>query len=366
MTPARRSFVTIEQLVDALASNIEGVIDAIGLRGERQGHEFVAFNPLRADNNLGSFRIELTGPKAGVWADFAINDKRAKGDALNLVAYILFNSNVAEACKWAKVYLGIEDGDVSKLKTRRGDAGKKKARQLESSKAKSAFKMWLSGQASLRDTPAAAYLLGRGLDLARLGRQPGALRYHPALKCVEDGKAYPALLAAITGASGKIVAVHRTYLQVQGTDRSGRLSVDKAALKSPRKVLGRYMCGAIYVWRGVVIDEETGEVKPGVPIRQTPPGSEIAITEGIEDALTFALARPETRVWAAVSVSNMANILLPAQIGTVFLCLDNDGDNEKAVALQERAIRHYLEMGKTVKIVRSSVGKDLNDRLRAG
>ncbi len=361
----RRQFVTIEQLVDGLAGNIEGVIDAIGLRGERQGHEFVAFNPLRADNNLGSFRIELTGAKAGVWADFALNDKAAKGDALNLVAYILFAGNVAEACKWARVYLGIDDGDLSKVKTRRGAAGKKKARQLESNKSRTAFNLWLDGQASLRDTPAAAYLRGRGIDLARLGRQPGALRYHPKLKCVEDGNVYPAMLAAITGASGKIVAVHRTWLQV-GTDAAGRLVADKAPLQSPRKVLGRYKGGAIYVARGAVIDAETGEVKPGVPIAKAPPNSTLAITEGIEDALTFALAQPSIRVWAAVSVANMASLALPDAIGTVILCLDNDGDNEQAAAQQDRAIAHYLDMGKDVKIVRASVGKDLNDRLRAG
>jgi hypothetical protein len=34
----------------------------------------------------------------------------------------------------------------------------------------------------------------------------------------------------------------------------------------------------------------------------------VGITEGIEDALTMAIAGPEARVWAATSLSNLANV----------------------------------------------------------
>jgi len=51
--------------------------------GRKEGHEYVALNPTRADHNLGSFRINL---RTGVWADFATGDRG--GDAISYYAYI--------------------------------------------------------------------------------------------------------------------------------------------------------------------------------------------------------------------------------------------------------------------------------------
>jgi hypothetical protein len=52
--------------------------------GRIDGREFVALNPRRNDNRLGSFKIRLSGPRAGSWADFATSDKG--GDPVSLVA----------------------------------------------------------------------------------------------------------------------------------------------------------------------------------------------------------------------------------------------------------------------------------------
>lgn len=53
------------------------------LNGKQQGTEFVAYNPTRHDNRLGSFKINL---ETGQWADFASNDKG--GDLISLYAYL--------------------------------------------------------------------------------------------------------------------------------------------------------------------------------------------------------------------------------------------------------------------------------------
>jgi hypothetical protein len=50
--------------------------------GKREGQEYVAFNPRRADRHLGSFRINM---RTGKWADFATGDRG--GDLISLVAY---------------------------------------------------------------------------------------------------------------------------------------------------------------------------------------------------------------------------------------------------------------------------------------
>lgn len=51
--------------------------------GRRQGREWVALNPTRADRHAGSFRINLDN---GRWADFATPERG--GDPISLYAYL--------------------------------------------------------------------------------------------------------------------------------------------------------------------------------------------------------------------------------------------------------------------------------------
>jgi hypothetical protein len=51
--------------------------------GRREGNEWVALNPRRADQSLGSFKVNL---KTGLWADFATGN--TGGDAVSLLAYL--------------------------------------------------------------------------------------------------------------------------------------------------------------------------------------------------------------------------------------------------------------------------------------
>jgi hypothetical protein len=46
--------------------------------GKIDGLEFVALNPRRNDNRLGSFKVRLSGARAGSWADFATGDRVAR------------------------------------------------------------------------------------------------------------------------------------------------------------------------------------------------------------------------------------------------------------------------------------------------
>lgn len=52
-------------------------------QGRKEGREYVALNPTRADRHLGSFRINLI---SGMWADFATSDRG--GDPISYYAYI--------------------------------------------------------------------------------------------------------------------------------------------------------------------------------------------------------------------------------------------------------------------------------------
>ncbi len=70
--------------------------------GKREGHEYVALNPNRADSTSGSFKINLT---TGAWSDFAIDDVRG-GDLVALVAYLEGLSQL-EGAKRLGAFLGI-------------------------------------------------------------------------------------------------------------------------------------------------------------------------------------------------------------------------------------------------------------------
>jgi hypothetical protein len=69
--------------------------------GKRQGREFVAKNPTRADGNPGSFSINMV---SGKWSDFAA-DARG-GDPISLAAY-LFGLSQIDAARRVADMLGI-------------------------------------------------------------------------------------------------------------------------------------------------------------------------------------------------------------------------------------------------------------------
>lgn len=66
-------------------------------QGRKEGREYVALNPTRADSRLGSFRINLS---SGMWADFATGDRG--GDAISFYAYIKGLSQIDAAREMAK------------------------------------------------------------------------------------------------------------------------------------------------------------------------------------------------------------------------------------------------------------------------
>ncbi|WP_016955805.1 DUF927 domain-containing protein [Catenovulum agarivorans] len=86
---------------DTALARAEQVSAHFAPNGNRQGHEWIALNPTRADNKKGSFSINLN---TGVWSDFSTNDKGA--DFIDLVAYVE-NIGKGAACKRLADFLGI-------------------------------------------------------------------------------------------------------------------------------------------------------------------------------------------------------------------------------------------------------------------
>jgi hypothetical protein len=296
-----------------------------------------------------SLAINLAGSKAGVWHDFATGEA---GDALDLVAGVLFRGDRRAAMHWAAGWLGTaEHGapDRGVPPIRRPLPAMAPATEADEDvkRRRRALALFLEAQ-PLAGTPAAAYLAARGLHVQDLSHSPRALRFHPACFCAEIAEPMPAMLAAIVTAAGRHLGTHRTWL-ARAEDGLWR----KAPLRDPKKTYGGYRGGFIPLARGA----------SGQPIRRAPRGDAVAIAEGIETALSVALACPELRVIASVALPNMARIALPPAIGRVILCADADRDNAAAAALLDAAARRFAAEGRDVRIARPPVGKDFNDTL---
>jgi hypothetical protein len=87
-----------------LAGQIRALCGELLRDGRQEGAEWSARCPWRADHQAGSFKVRLSGPRAGVWADFATGER---GDALDLVAKILFRGEKKPAIEWAAGWLGL-------------------------------------------------------------------------------------------------------------------------------------------------------------------------------------------------------------------------------------------------------------------
>jgi len=357
-------------IVGGLEDNISALCRELFPAGVKEGNEYRVGS--LAGEKGRSMAIHVGAGRPGVWCDYG-GRTDDRGDALDLVAKALFRGNKAEAITWAKGWLGLDASDPAGLKTQRRRAEQKSRAQKEGSgrNKKKAFAIWLAAQEKLKGTPADWYLKGRGIDLSRLGYQPRALRFHPGLDNWEgldpkrdQPRRLPALVAAITNAKGETVAVHRTWLQ---PSTQPGVFWQKADLKDPKMTLGRYVGGAIRLWRGEAMDPSTGEVKRAPALKDAPPRSSVVIAEGIEDGLTIALAAPEYRVLVAVSLANMGSLDLPAAIAQVIIAADNDAPGSRAAEQLDRAVAHFQSQGRTVRLARAPQGhKDFNDLVKHG
>lgn len=350
---AVRALVPVGTVVDALSSSIERLAAELLPLGKREGNDWVEASSKHGGLGDG-LRVCIRGSKAGIWRHFG---QDVGGDGLDLVAWLLFRGDKKEAYRWALNWTGLGTADVAQLERARrtADASRAAARARAEADAEqaaaSAFRLWLSAEPRIAGTPVEYYLAGRGIDLAALGRQPRAIRYHPELWCAEAGTKLPAMVTRIDGAGGQAVALHRTFLRQTGPHEWG-----KAALEYPKKVKGSFKGGAIRLWRGA----------SGKPINEAPAGEIVDVTEGIEDGLSVVMADPDCRVIAAVSIDNMGNLVLPEQLRTVRLWRQND-THPATIAAFDRAANKLINRGYDVLIPPLPADvKDVNELLTRG
>lgn len=103
MNPASRSHPSLNfrRVADAAHRSLPILVRRWLPDGRKQGTEWLARNPTRADNRLGSFKVNLHN---GRWADFATGDKG--GDVISLAAY-LFGLRQIEAARRIALMIGL-------------------------------------------------------------------------------------------------------------------------------------------------------------------------------------------------------------------------------------------------------------------
>jgi hypothetical protein len=310
-----------------------------------------------------------------------------KGRALELIAYChgwyhLDKRGALPAANLVIARLGLGSISQEQLEKDRALAAQKRAaatldgdRERER-KAEAAFATFVNAK-PLLGSVAEHYLRGaRGVDLRGapfIGPRggmlaPGSLRFAPAHRfTIRDGKgrgtgqfAAPAIVACCTDIrDGQIRAVHQTWLRGDGSDKADIPDASDGKQQKPRKVLGDFAGLVIPLWRG----DGHLSVKEACAngLLQT-----LVLTEGVEDGLSAVLAGPQHRVWAMISLSNMANVAgrLPECIDSVIVHRQNDWDKPDAVAAFERGLSALRATGRAVAEVAAVSGKDLNDTLR--
>ena len=179
------------------------------------------------------------------------------------------------------------------------------------------------------DTVTTTYLHHRAITCAI----PPTIRDHPGLKHGPTGQNLPAMVAAITSADRKVIAVQRTFLRVDGRG--------KANVSQPKLTLGPMRDGAVRLGRA---------------------GPALGIAEGVETGLSAAQLF-DMPVWCSLSASRLDRLWLPPESLEVHIFADNGVPGHEAA---ERAAKAYQAQGRRV-VVRFPPAEfgDWNDALSA-
>lgn len=178
-----------------------------------------------------------------------------------------------------------------------------------------AARVWKGSRPIHEGTPAQAYLLKRGIFWENVSR---ILRYHPELDYFSTkpkkllGK-FPAIVAPISNPEGKIIGLHRIYLDAQG---------NKADVPSVKKMMPAW-----------------GELR-GAAIRLFDLDSSgvLCVAEGIETALAVhAITRVPT--WSCVNATLMELLEVPESVHTVVIWADKDPNGRGKLAADMLADR---------------------------
>lgn len=302
---------------DRLADRIRELVLGLLPNGRRDGREW------RAGSVKGeagsSLAVHLSGPKSGIWHDFATDES---GDALDLVAAVLCYST-REALTWSRRWLGLESGILAlppRHSTQKPEPEPDPDRwrhpwQAARPIAGTSAETYLAVRRLRFDDPA-----GRALRFAgrRARKSPShELEYHPALLC-----------ALSNARSGEQCGIINIYLKPDGSDR---LRDSKG-----KTVTGRG-AGVVRVVMLSYFDEPT---------------IGLVLCEGIETGI--ALFQREMRpIWACGGTGTLAKFPVLGGIEALTIAADADVPGQRAA---DQLAERWRDFGREVLTIVPPVG----------
>ncbi len=266
-----------------------------------------------------SLGVHLGGAKTGVWSDFATGEG---GDLLDLIQSCL-GLNRPDTFIWAKNWLGISN-EANPPSPRRRPATKTENQDKDAvNRSEVARAIWQASRPA-SGTPVETYLRHRGITIP----VPSSLRYNPAVRYTPSGLHLPCMVAAVQGPDRRIVAIHRTYIRLDGRGKAG--------VVTPKKALGPLGPGAVSLG----------------PVGQT-----LGIAEGIESGIS-AMQLFEISVWCALG-SRLDRIALPEEVRRVIIFADS---GEAGMEAANKALESFSDQGRQTEICVPDLG-DFNDVL---
>ncbi|WP_281932159.1 toprim domain-containing protein [Roseibium album] len=368
----------IDEVKQLLIARIEEVCHWLLPDGRRIGGKWKANNPLTdKQGQTPELNVWLTG-QVGSWKDFRSGDK---GDVFGLVAFI-HGTDFAGAMKLAKDFLGIRSMSAEERRNNQRRARIERERNDDAARRKEARlraeceKRFLAGFPYDGGTPAevharAYWLEARGIDIDAVPNlDKSSFRFAPSVeywpladwRCegkrwikAKDGPHFPAIIAAMRGPMGQFVDHHVTFLDPVKPDKATLPLTPKGNKRSPRLMRCPNLGAVIRVSHG----------PEGLPPEQSNQPHPLILAEGVETALSLALALPEARVWSCGSINGIRNAPVKFPFASaLFVAGENDWEKETAQNQLQAALEELETSGKPLELMLSHVGSDFNDLMK--
>ena len=311
---------TPRDLAHRLAERAEAVCRHYLSNGRRQGGYWLVGDVLNNPGRSMFVRLRDSAKRrAGKWTDSSNGDH---GDLLDVIRKVRGFSNYVDVAMEARFFLNLPH-----LAPFNGSPPRS---NVPSGSAEAARRLWAMSR-PIAGTIAETYLRRRGVPDCR-NLKP--LRFHPRCFYRPDdsspSQTWPAMIAAVTDASGTITGVQRTWLARDG--------FGKAPITTPRKAMGDLLGHAVRFGR---------------------PHEVMAAGEGIETGLSLKCVLPHLPMAAALSAAHLGAILFPPSLRRLYIARDNDPAGDAA---RDRLIERASEAGIEAIALSPRLG-DFNDDL---
>jgi hypothetical protein len=371
---------------DRLQGDIVSVIaDVFGSTNanpkRRKRHRWSLINPWTKSRSA-NVSVYLTGARAGGWIDFTTGEA---GDMIDLVAFAKERQVSADSrmrvVEWAEDRYGIRQLDPKtreKMEKQAADRrleGEKDAIASHAVQRERVRKTFYAASPKILGTPVETYLATRGIVLAQVPFITPAFRYRPDCEYwplapadgegnrIGKGPLYPAMVSALVSGDGSLNALHLTFFEQDGLRKAPVKALAAAQGLDPRDFSEKLFKGDV---QGFVIRCTNGPSGLGAErAAEAGVAGICGLTEGIEDALSAAVAQPALRMWAAGSLSGLLHVPDHPCVSAWIVFRDNDWNKPQAAALFERAVSRLRSFKKPVEVLAMPAdwGKDVNDAL---